>query len=123
MITRDVPRDAALNEARMPMPTITYVSSTDGTSAVEVEVGATVMRTAVVNGIRGILGECGGQAMCATCHVYVEEASHELPAIADDEDEMLECTAEPRTGQSRLSCQLRAGDFRSITVRLPERQV
>ncbi|WP_442800067.1 hypothetical protein [Nocardia sp. NBC_01730] len=29
------------------------------------------MHAAVHNGVTGIVGECGGQAMCATCHVLV----------------------------------------------------
>ena len=62
--------------------------------------------------------------MCATCHVYVDQPPADLPDLSEDEDEMLECTASPRESESRLGCQLRAGQhFDSITVRLPERQV
>jgi len=56
--------------------------------------------------------------------VFVRSVDGELPEISDDEDEMLDCTADERQGESRLGCQLRAGDhFESITVVLPERQV
>lgn len=110
------------------MPKITYLAS-DGTSAeVAVDAGQSVMRAAILNGVDGIVGECGGQAMCATCHVFVERVDGAvdaaLPAISDDEDEMLDCTAVPRQEESRLGCQLRAGDaFDEITVRLPATQV
>lgn len=106
------------------MSTITYVHRDGERETVSATEGTSVMRAALQNGIDGIVGECGGQAMCATCHVYVDEPPVDLPAISEDEDEMLECTASPREPESRLGCQLRAGlNFESITVRLPERQV
>jgi 2Fe-2S ferredoxin len=105
------------------MPTITYIHPHGTEDRVEVTDGVSVMRAALQNGVGGIVGECGGQAMCATCHVYVDPAL-ELPTPSDDEEEMLDCTACERTDESRLGCQLRAGiDFDSIVVRLPERQV
>ncbi|MBP1326513.1 2Fe-2S ferredoxin [Leucobacter exalbidus] len=112
------------------MPKITYVAK-DGTPVeITAEPGQSVMRTAILNGVDGIVGECGGQAMCATCHVFVEQVNGGapdpgvLPEISDDEDEMLDCTADPRQPISRLGCQLKAGtDFNDIIVRLPETQV
>ena len=105
------------------MPTIVYKDRDDVTSEFEVDADASVMRTAIVNGVDGIVGECGGQAMCATCHVFVEEVSGGLPEVSEDEDEMLECTAQSREDNSRLGCQLRAESFDRIVVRLPESQV
>ncbi|GAA1420277.1 2Fe-2S iron-sulfur cluster-binding protein [Agrococcus citreus] len=105
------------------MATITYIHSDDRIQEIEVADGTSVMRAALEHGVDGIVGECGGQAMCATCHVYVDEAAS-LPEISDDEDEMLDCTACERTSASRLGCQLRAGlHFSNIAVRVPERQV
>jgi 2Fe-2S ferredoxin len=79
----------------------------------------------VTNGVTGIVGECGGQAMCATCHVYVrDEYLDALPEISDDEDEMLDCTAEERTGRSRLGCQVKVGpDLEQVEVDVPGSQV
>ncbi|MFJ3956820.1 2Fe-2S iron-sulfur cluster-binding protein [Arthrobacter sp. NPDC090010] len=105
------------------MPKITYIGLDDSVE-VEATEGQSIMRAAVLNGIGGIVGECGGQAMCATCHVFVEGADCELPDIEDDEAEMLECTADERRSNSRLGCQLSAGShFSEIIVRLPQRQV
>ena len=105
------------------MPSITYIHPTGESQTVDVASGLSVMRAALQNGVDGIVGECGGQAMCATCHVYVD-ASVDLGAPDEDEDEMLACTAARRTHESRLGCQLRAGvDFDRIEVRLPDRQV
>lgn len=105
------------------MPTITYTQADGRIETVEVADGASVMRAALQHGVPGIIGECGGQAMCATCHVYVE-SDLGISELSDDEDEMLDCTAAERTGDSRLGCQLRAGhDFDHLRVRLPGTQV
>ncbi|MFC5064823.1 2Fe-2S iron-sulfur cluster-binding protein [Actinomycetospora atypica] len=92
------------------MPTITF-RQPDGSAeqAVAAPVGLSVMKAAVGAGVPGILAECGGQAMCATCHVYVTD-DRPLPEVSDEEDEMLDCASAPRTDQSRLSCQLEVAE-------------
>ena len=102
------------------MPQATY-KLPDGTErSIDLRIGQSLMEAAVRNGIVEILGECGGSAMCATCHVYVESASTPLPDLSDDEDAMLEETAADRTESSRLSCQLRLSDpSGTIVVRVP----
>lgn len=53
-----------------------------------------------------IKAECGGACACATCHVYVDEAwLDKLPAMRDDEEEMLDEAFDVQDN-SRLSCQL-----------------
>ena len=97
----------------------------DGTETVlDVPTGTSIMQAAVSNGVRGIVGECGGQLMCATCHVYVEAGGEELPPQTEDEHDMLELAASPVDERSRLSCQLIAGDsIPCVRVGLPETQV
>ena len=65
------------------------------------------MRAAVDVNISGIEAECGGCCSCATCHVYLDQASALLvaPALAD-EVAMLEFVAAERLPSSRLSCQI-----------------
>lgn len=105
------------------MPKITYHHVDGSVDNVEVAEGTSVMRAALDNSVAGIVGECGGQAMCATCHVYVR-GDADLPEVSDDEDEMLECTVDDRLDNSRLSCQLVAGrDFDEIEVDVAEHQV
>jgi 2Fe-2S ferredoxin len=107
------------------MAKISFHQNDGSVDVVDVEPSISIMRAAVVNGVPGIVGECGGQAMCATCHVYVrDEYINGLPAINEDEEEMLDCTAEPRDAtRSRLGCQLKAGEaFEDIEVDLPESQ-
>jgi 2Fe-2S ferredoxin len=107
------------------MPAITFTQPSGATDTVDVEVGTSLMRAAVTNGVEGIVGECGGQAMCATCHVYVRpEFADALPAIGDDEEEMLDCTTAERTELSRLGCQIRASaETDGIVVDVPADQV
>lgn len=90
----------------------------------QVESGTSVMRAAVDASTEGIIGECGGAAMCGTCHVLVEESWVDcLPRMGQNEDDMLECTAAPRQGNSRLGCQLRmTEDLDGLELTLPERQ-
>lgn len=107
------------------MAKVSFYQNNGSVDVVDVEANVSIMRAAVLNGVPGIVGECGGQAMCATCHVYVRDEYLEgLPAIGEDEEEMLECTAEPRDAtRSRLGCQLKAGEaFDQIEVDIPESQ-
>jgi ferredoxin len=52
-----------------------------------------------------VLGTCGGMALCASCHVYVE-SNHDLPDQTDAEIEMLD-QAFFVQANSRLGCQLK----------------
>lgn len=104
------------------MPSITYHHADGSVDEVDVPPHTSIMRAALLNNVKGIVGECGGQAMCATCHVYVH-TSDGLPEISDDEDEMLDCTTEDRQDNSRLGCQIMAGrDFDALEVDVPESQ-
>lgn len=56
-----------------------------------------------------VLGTCGGNCSCGTCHVYVSEAwMAKLPPRTEDEQAMLEAIAElvEVKPNSRLSCQI-----------------
>ena len=50
-------------------------------------------------------GTCGGMALCASCHVYVE-SDHDLPPPSDDEEDMLD-QAFFVEENSRLCCQIK----------------
>lgn len=106
------------------MPTVRYIHFDNSEQTVDAPAGTSVMQAAIVNGIPGILAECGGAASCATCHVYVDEAwTERCGPPGDDENEMLECTASQRQPNSRLSCQIElSSDLDGLVVRTPERQ-
>lgn len=106
------------------MPLI-HITQPDGRRiALEVPVGSSIMRSAVDAGIDGIIGECGGAAMCGTCHVLVDESwRSRMPAMQQNEDDMLDCTAAERKPNSRLGCQLRmTRELEGLSLSLPDRQ-
>ncbi len=106
------------------MPRVTYVSHQGKETILDIAVGTSVMQAAVFNGVDGIVAECGGSCMCATCHVYVGEDQLALPpAMGPDEDAMLDGTASPRRPNSRLSCQLVVSEqMDGLIVHTPETQ-
>ena len=53
-------------------------------------------------------GTCGGMALCASCHMYVQ-TDHELPEMSEDEEDMLD-QAFFVEDNSRLGCQIRLHD-------------
>ena len=74
----------------------------------EVAPGHNLMEAAVAAGVPDVIGECGGNLSCATCHVHVDPAwSARAGTPGDFEDAMLDATDAPRTDASRLSCQIK----------------
>ena len=107
------------------MPKINYVSSDGQTTTVDVSEGTSVMQAAMSNSVNGIVAECGGSIMCATCHVYVREPwASSIPPADATELAMLEMTASERKPNSRLSCQvISSAATDGITVDIPPTQV
>ncbi|PIB27569.1 2Fe-2S iron-sulfur cluster-binding protein [Maribacter sp. 4G9] len=106
------------------MPSITYIETNGTSHNIELPLGATIMEGAIQNDVKGIVAECGGSCMCATCHIYVDEKFlDKLPTMEEEEQEMLEgATAEVKSN-SRLSCQVRmSNELDGIMVRVPEEQ-
>jgi ferredoxin, 2Fe-2S len=106
------------------VPKITYISFQGDIHEIDVPTGDSVMEGAVRNGIDGIVAECGGSMLCATCHVYVDERFLPLlPPIGDEQDAMLDSTACERLPNSRLSCQIQVRpELDGLVVRMPEYQ-
>jgi len=106
------------------MASITFIEASGAEHIVELEPGLSLMKHAVLNGVSGILADCGGSASCGTCRVFVEPAWREATGVpSDDEDAMLALNAgDVRPGQ-RLSCQIEVSPtLDGLVVRLPERQ-
>ena len=106
------------------MTTITFIHPEGREQRILASAGESAMQAATRQDINGILAECGGNAMCATCHVYVDEGwLTQLPAMGDEEDALLDGTAAERRANSRLSCQIKlTADLDGLILRLPERQ-
>lgn len=107
------------------MPLVTFVHPDSRIEHINGGAGDSVMQIAIAGGITEIVAECGGNAMCATCHVYVDgDWQARLPAMTADEDALLDGAAADRLPNSRLSCQIKlTPDLDGLVIRLPDRQV
>jgi ferredoxin-2, mitochondrial len=62
-------------------------------------------------------GTCGGMALCASCHVYVD-SDHALPESSQDEEDMLDQAFFVKSN-SRLGCQIKIKeDIEGLAVTL-----
>lgn len=106
------------------MPNVTYVSHTGEQDTVDAAVGESLMAAAVKNGVSGIIGECGGNASCGTCHVYVRDEFLALVGEPNEtEDDLLDLGVGDRRPTSRLSCQISVTpELEGLTVDMPEEQ-
>ncbi|MGW0017873.1 2Fe-2S iron-sulfur cluster-binding protein [Rhodococcus sp. NPDC003382] len=100
------------------MAEVTWIADGERITA-DVADGINLMEAAVANGVPGIVGECGGGMMCATCHVYVE-SDHRTGEPTPVEADLLDFAEVPRRDTSRLSCQIVARpELDGITVEVP----
>ncbi len=106
------------------MSRVIFILADGSERELSVAAGASLMQAATEAGLPGIIGECGGSAMCATCHVYVEADPDGVFWDPDPvEDSMLDSVAAGRRPNSRLSCQLIPGnECDGIRVRVAETQ-
>lgn len=105
------------------MPLVTYFEvDSDAPKTVDLRLGQSLMEGAVANRVRGILAECGGACMCATCHVYVERGPVDaLTPMSDEEDVMLSEAIGDRRENSRLGCQVRmTPELDGLVVRIAD---
>lgn len=106
------------------MANVTFIEANGAAHTIEVADGISAMEGAVQNGVPGIDGDCGGQAACATCHVFVDEAWLERTGRADTEVELpLLELAEGIQDNSRLACQIKlSAALDGLILRMPEAQ-
>ena len=106
------------------MPVVHFVLPNGISRSIEVPQGMSVMQAALNHRVDGILAECGGNCMCATCHVYVDPAFlARIPGPAANEKFMVSIAAEGPAANSRLSCQIKmTEELDGIIVRLPAKQ-
>ena len=106
------------------MPKVVYVAESGDQRVIDATLGESVMATAVKNGVPGIIGECGGNASCGTCHVWVrEEFLPLLGEIEEVEEDLLDMGVSDRRAGSRLSCQIPVTpELDGLTVDVPPDQ-
>jgi ferredoxin, 2Fe-2S len=107
------------------MPIITFIGPDGRSEQVEANIGESAMQAATRHGVDQIVAECGGNAMCATCHVYVDDNwIGRLADASEEENALLDGVAAERLANSRLSCQIGMDQhLDGLVLRLPERQV
>ena len=105
------------------MTNIIFVEPDGAEHLIEADNGDTLMDAAVNNLVPGILGECGGACICATCHVVTSpEWASKLSPPNDKEKMMLEGVMDI-TEESRLGCQITIDDsLDGLKVFIPEAQ-
>lgn len=103
------------------VPKVIYVGSDGEMHIADAFAGENVMSAAVRNGVPGIVGECGGNASCATCHVWVRpEYVDAVGGPGDLEDDLLDLGVSDRRDCSRLGCQIQlTDDLDGLTVDVP----
>jgi len=106
------------------MAKITYVNYEGIQTTIEVEEGLSIMEGAVLNSVKGIDGDCGGECACATCKVLIVGDNWIKTIGTGDEQEraMLEFREE-LPGSARLSCQIKVTrEMDGLVVQMPENQ-
>jgi ferredoxin, 2Fe-2S len=106
------------------VPKIRFILHDGSERTVVGNVGDTAMQLAVDNAVPGIIGDCGGNCSCATCHGYVDlDWIDKLPAKSEDEAAMLDGAMNVESN-SRLTCQIKLSEaLNGIVIRLPRDQV
>ena len=106
------------------MPRVTFVQPDGSRQTVEAATGRTGMDAARDHGVRGLRGECGGEALCSTCHCYVDsDWMDRLPPRLKDEADLIDFVHEPRPA-SRLACQLVLTEaLDGLVLHVPPRQL
>ena len=84
----------------------------------------TLMEIARGNDIAGVIAECGGGAICGTCHVILDpESFARLPPAEVVEQSLLEVVPQ-REPTSRLSCQVVVtSEVDGLRARVPSEQL
>ncbi|WP_407493060.1 2Fe-2S iron-sulfur cluster-binding protein [Pseudooceanicola sp. MF1-13] len=91
------------------MVKVTFIEASGTERQIDAKEGEPLMYAARDAGVEGIIAECGGSAMCATCHCYVIDAPDgSLKDPLSDEADTIEFMANEPQDNSRLTCQITA---------------
>jgi 2Fe-2S ferredoxin len=106
------------------MPVAVFVTSEGQEHPIDVPVGWSLMEGAREQGIPGIVAECGGGAICGTCHVRVDANWYgQLGPAQMTEIALLEIVPE-RSETSRLACQVVMSEsLDGIRIQVPSEQL
>ncbi len=92
------------------MPGISVIDINGDERSIDAANGLSLMENLQNNDVDGIWAICGGLMACATCHVYLDDASFaKVGPPGEIEAALLESSGVCR-GTSRLSCQIEVED-------------
>lgn len=102
---------------------VTFITPAGIATTLDGDIGQSVMDIGKRAGIENMIGECGGSAACATCHVHVDPAwRSRVGSPSADEADLLDFAHGHRT-DSRLACQIRlVPTLDGLIVHMPKRQ-
>jgi 2Fe-2S ferredoxin len=105
------------------MVKVTYINHAGEAQTIDAATGKSLMKNAVRNRVKGIVGECGGNTRCGTCRIYVaDEWLAKMDPPRADELEMIEFSGDCTAGV-RLSCQIEVTDnLDGLIVQMPKEQ-
>ena len=76
------------------------------TKVIAATAGVSIMQNARLHRVE-LESSCDGTCACSTCHVHISPELHSsLPAIKEDEADMLDTAAHRVVNRSRLACQV-----------------
>jgi 2Fe-2S ferredoxin len=105
------------------MPNVQFALPGGEVQTVEAKEGWTLMEVAREAGVPGIVAECGGRALCSTCHVHVDEKWVAAVGEPDDLEAITLDLAPEVNDTSRLSCQIKIKpEFEGLLVHIPAHQ-
>jgi 2Fe-2S ferredoxin len=99
------------------MVKVHYICTAGDPVAIDVDEGNSVMEGALLGGVDGIDGICGGTISCGTCHVHITPEWLDLVGKpGESETDLLE-GLDDRRPSSRLACQIVArAELDGLTV-------
>ena len=84
----------------------TYIDTSGKSHEIRAEIGDTLMLVAKAGMVRGIDGDCGGNAACGTCLTRVDESTQAiLPPSGKDELDLIDGLG-VSIKEHRLACQI-----------------
>jgi len=105
------------------MPIAFFVSPEGVEQQVEVPDLWSLMEAARRDDVPGIVAECGGGAICGTCHVHVDPQWADKLDEADMSEQALLEVVPQRCATSRLACQIiMSPELDGIRVVVPSEQ-
>ncbi len=103
---------------------VTFVQPDGMRESYEGILGDHLMDVAVDNGVRGIIGQCGGGCTCCTCHVWVDSQWQERVKGASGDERELLSYALGVNERSRLACQIQlTQELDGLVVEVPSQTV